>query len=321
MGYFDKIRAVLLEQRATSPKLAEAVADAEAKLADARAEVAGLQAERPALITADDETRRRHKGKLAAAEDRLADAILYVDGTRERLREVQARDKQERRRAAYDAAKAASDEAAKRLAREYPEIGRRFRALLRAVLEAEVAVEAANASLPDGSEPLASPEMMARATGSLPQQVVSERTVSLWCDEAYPTQPYALEMQDKIKVASDGRGTLARTAPGPGGTTAWIEGSRRFVKRSFRRREFLPGVLGRYPASLAGAVALPGVFEGDAPFWSPAESYLSKNSVLERLGELETRAPARQGGPGPRTPQVEFTFLSDAEGVAEVEAA
>ncbi|RUW42987.1 MAG: hypothetical protein E5V37_23570 [Mesorhizobium sp.] len=125
---------------------------------------------------------------LAAVEDRLAAAYRHTerleaarDELERRIEAATVAETQQDRAAQYASAKAQADAAARLLSAKYPAIARDFAALLKALAEAAIAVEAANRNLPEGATPLVDPEFVVRGKPGEPEKTISQETVDVWC--------------------------------------------------------------------------------------------------------------------------------------------
>lgn len=182
----------------------------------------------------------------------------------------------------YAAACALAESARKQLFADYPKAAEKIRAVLGAIAEADIAVEAANQNLPAGATPIAKPEG-SRALPNLPEEIVSEDTVELWVMDGN-SSPLPAEQQDQV----DRNGRIA------------INGRQyNCTRRHFRRREFLPPVFGRYVRQLASEINLPGLAFGEGSYWKPVSG---TGEAPRQLAEPR-RPPAVDG---PRAPVVEY---------------
>ncbi|MCJ2132790.1 hypothetical protein MKK69_01700 [Methylobacterium sp. J-026] len=141
----------------------------------------------------------------------------------------------------------------------YPAAAQAVVDVLRALAETEIAVEAANADLPAGVEPIPGVEASVRnRPGSLPQLLI-EQQVTRWC---YPgdARPDAIA-QHLVEVTKDDRGLLRHSRGG-------VE---HLVRRTFIERRHSTFDPGNAPDRLAISVSLPGIQAGERPFFAPLD--------------------------------------------------
>jgi hypothetical protein len=161
---------VLLEERiaaafndkAGSSDVARLITEVEA-LAGSSGEAEERAHERaldPALSAADVAAARRDMEDAAFRRERLQTAVTRL---RERLVEVRAEEEDNRRRLAYEKAKAERDKLAAELKSMYPPIAAQLPELLARIAENDREIEHINASaLPSGAERLLVAELVAR---------------------------------------------------------------------------------------------------------------------------------------------------------------
>lgn len=149
--------------RRTAAAIATEIESLDAERMPAAEALALERAARPAMVEAGD----LDGIEALDARIRRAEIEAEVHASR-RARLVGARDKataaetytteQAERRAVYDEARAAADDAARLYREEYPRLARAIAELLARAAQAGPLVVAANAALPDGVEPIADPE-------------------------------------------------------------------------------------------------------------------------------------------------------------------
>lgn len=143
----DEVRA-LLEETATHGRAAHArAAELRSKSLDPMLSADEAQAVLSQAETAEFEARR-----MDVAAERLTDQLSNVA-----LAETEAD-----RAANFKAAKAQRDTAVARIRKEYPALARQLGDLIAEILDANRAVTAANAALPQGADPLIYAEGLAR---------------------------------------------------------------------------------------------------------------------------------------------------------------
>lgn len=308
MKIFERFRAAL---RAKNPKAADLlshVRDARAALQTAEAQRDALRARRADMLTASDVQRVRYKADLAAAEDAAEDAALFVQELEARHGKAEALEAEAARVSAYDAAKAKAAAVAELLAREYPEIGRRYAELLHQVADAEAAVRAANDALPDGASRLVGPESLVRDEPALPREILSDGVEDRWCIIRDGAGPFAQELVDR-----DGRGdakiqrTGDRTGLLPPPPNAYPRQGTPVELRPYRRIEYLPEQPSHSGARLAD-LEFPGLRCGDRPFWKPkGYGRVTPDETQANLDAI--RAGDLLSEPTRRDPKVEWTAV------------
>ena len=104
-----------------------------------------LEAERRlVLLVGSDKELEAIEAKIATANRDIERAYVAKAEFTKRLDEAAAAATEAELTERYSSAKAKADAAAKMLAKEYPTIGRRFVDLIRAIAEADIAVDEAN---------------------------------------------------------------------------------------------------------------------------------------------------------------------------------
>lgn len=293
--------ALATKAKATSAEIETALETAWQAVAEAKAAHDQADADYTrGLLDLDEAGLQRVLDVRSAATIRRDRAAALVEALEDRFSEVQGDEAEQRRVAAYAAARTKGATAEKLIAERYPEIGRQLRSLLREIAEAEAAIGAVNADLPKNAAPLASPEIAVRARPVLPRKIVSETEVDLWC---YKSEgwPIPAEFQSRIKAGADGNGYGTHN-----GTTG-------YVRRRFLRREFLPQQQGDDPTRLASDVELPAMHERGPPLWrGPTGWGITPQDVLRRLDEAEASLAEDPGIVDGRKSEVEFVRIDDA---------
>ncbi|MBO0906530.1 hypothetical protein [Jiella sonneratiae] len=146
------VAATIGEAQQISADAAKAAEDAKARALD------------PLLADAEIEAARKAASDAEFTMQRMAEAVRVLGEKREEFRK--AEDQAERGRV-YAAALQVRNDAAARLAAEYPDLANRLGGLLADVVAADAAVEAANRNLPIGKARIEGVEMTARP-GFLP---------------------------------------------------------------------------------------------------------------------------------------------------------
>ncbi|APT31386.1 hypothetical protein MCBMB27_02095 [Methylobacterium phyllosphaerae] len=305
------LKALLgLAQRedATADELAPSLPAAEAELSAAReAQAAAEAAYRAGLLTADEKAPQLLDGARRDAGMRVERAEALVETLRERLAEAQDREAEAERVAVYQAARAEADDARRALAELYPQLAADLVQLMELVARAEVEVEAANADLPRGVEPLAGVEHPARDVPAEADEVLSEVEVKRWVAVGN-VKPGTFE-QGNVYKTGPGRGVI-RIEGVPVNECTQVE-LRTFTERRFQRGR---GHISAY--RLAEKISLPGFLASDPYVWRPMSS-LSKPG--EVIGQVEALRYARPGGPALASGAI-ITQLIPAPGAERVQA-
>lgn len=249
---------------------------------------------RRVLLDGTDKDVEAIEAKIASANRDIERAYAAKVELTKRLEEAAATATETERADAYRIAKAKADAAAKMLRKEYPELGRRFADLLRLVAEADMAVHAANEQLPADAAPLTPPEPMARCLPELPEQILEENEVELWC--------HANGSGSNSILSDDVQQKLAGCRADDNGVVQVPMHGYAAVKRRFIRRTTLPRVNASRPQPLS-EIALPGLMDGDPPFWSPRGYAMESRFILSRLAEI---ASMKAGNPQQREPKTEY---------------
>jgi hypothetical protein len=290
----DRLRTAMSVKQASSADTGAAVAEAEAALAEAHAEVGRLEGERRELLTAPDAERSRNKQARAAAQDHVRDAADYLDALQTKRAESEARETEEAKRAAYDQAKVQSEAAAKLLAKEYPELGKRFGALIRTVAEAGAAVQAVNMALPEGAAALDGPEETVRDVPALPRKELARKRIKRWvyADNGLPVHEL----------------TIPNIAPGVGRTGHFVSGGlgeapKAVEQRPFDEVEFLPA-----SRPVGGPrlyeLNIPSLRPGNPDVWRATGYMADASQVLRILDACAAEAASSSGDH--RQPETEF---------------
>jgi len=284
---------------ATDPPEVKRAAQVEAELADARRDLATAEAEAVAAAAAYE--RAADAGQLSeavAAKRRGEEAVTEADIAGRRVTRLNAELKALLQGAADAAAAAERDElraAAEQALAAYeeafrtdmPTITASVRMLIRMWAQAEQAREAAARK---GVE-LPAADAFRHVPGSTRVEI-SRREVDLWINP-HGNGPFGDEDQAKIKVRSDGVGTLQ-------GQTYLHE---TILKRRFAEITFRPWSVGQLAPALFEAV-LPCLTADGPAGWSPLKHGASPQAVLAALDALEARELAPRPDPEVRTERV-----------------
>jgi hypothetical protein len=293
--------------KSSSADIAAAITKAQAELEAAEAAIAAAEAQYEAnLLTADKKT-------LRALLDAKTEANIDVDQARARIQRL-TRDHEaaleseaeSERRVAYDRAKELTATARKKLG-EYEKAAMQIRDVLRAIAEADVAVDAANGNLPTGAARLEKAEDV-RSAPNLYKEITKEEIVELWAGIGDQSRP--VEHQHRVRVEHVGKRVRGRWSEDDfdeggyekGYYTTDGGGTIEVVKRRFIKRTFLPDDTGHYAASLASAVSLPPAIVGGPVFFEPG-SYHAPGL----LAKLDQPLPPRRIR-AERKPEIEYVL-------------
>lgn len=282
MKIFDTFKSLISAPDTSPIKLADAIAQASRVLEEVRAEKADLEAKREILLIAPEAERTKHKQLIAAAADRVEDAELFLSRLEGLHRETVEREAETARQRNYDEAVASRDAAAKRLAKEYPDIMSRMLSLLVALAESEVKVQAVNARLSEDEEPILSAETLVRADVKSGTVQRSER-IELWCYEG-SNNP----VPDEIAAEIIGKGShgYREHVSGPAHGVQQVHKSH-FEKRTFIRQERYEAT--PLPQLLPLNVWLPPL-KSSGPGWNPSTLRSQRPEML--LATLRTAGEA-----------------------------
>ncbi|MFB0490071.1 vacuolar-type H+-ATPase subunit H [Methylobacterium sp. OAE515] len=293
---------------ATSSELLPSLPAAEAELAAAREAHAGAEAAyRAGLLTADEKGLQQLDGARREAGMRVERAEALVETLRERLADARDREAEAERVAVYQAARAQADDARKALIEFYPALAEDIVKLMELVARAEVEVEAANADLPRGAEPLAAVEHPARDVPAEADDVLSEVEVRRWVAVGN-TKPGTFEQANVYKTGP-GRGVI-RIEGVPVNECTQCE-MRTFTERRFRRGS------GHRPAyRLAEKISLPGFLASDPYIWRPMSSLPKPGEIIRQVEALRYSQPE----PASSASGAVITQLIPAPGAERVQA-
>lgn len=289
--------------KSSSTDIASAITSAQAELEAAEAAVvAAKTAYDDGLLTSDKKTLRvllddateagievdQVKAKIAKLEKQHADA---VEAEAENVRQQQ-----------YDKAKELVEAARKKLP-SYEKSALQIRDVLRSIAEADMAVNLANESLPDGAARLDKAEDV-RSTRQLYRKDLKQEFVELWAGIGDQGTPIPDHLQHQVNpdarpragVATNGDIALTGRVRVDGGGVLEV------VRRRFIKTTYLPDRSGWNAPSLAASVELPPLAAGSSPLWS-AVSY-PPHSVLAALDKPLLPRPAM----GERTPEYSYSL-------------
>ncbi|MFB9795055.1 hypothetical protein [Shinella granuli] len=293
--------------KSSSADLAAAITKAQAELAAAEAAVADAEAQYDAnLLTAD-------KKSLRAFLDAKTEAGIDVDQARARIHRLERdheaaieAEAESERQVAYDRAKELTAIARKKLG-DYERAAMQIRGVLRAIAEADVAVEAANENLPAGAARLGKAEDV-RSSPNLYKEVTKEEIVELWAYIGDQRTP--VEHQHRVRVEHVGKRIRSRWSEDDFDEGGWEKGyyttdgggTIEVVKRRFVKRTFLPDDTGHFAAPLHQKVELPPAIVGGPVFFEPG-SYHAPGL----LAKLDQPLPPRRIR-AERKPEVEYVL-------------
>lgn len=304
MKIFESLRAAL---KAKSPKAADLLTSVQAArgaLASAQARQEELRSRRAEMLTATDAERARYKAALKEAEDACEDAALFVQELEARHGKFEALEAEAARVAAYEAAKAQASSAAELLAREYPELGRRWVELLHQLTTAQAAVSAVNAALPEGRARLDLPESLVRDLPRRPREILNDEIVEEWC---YPHNGQRVALDRTAEAIAGIRSTGLGTGILPPLRSVQSPRAEPVVLRRFKRIEFLAAEEAHWGPRLAD-MEIPGLRFGDQKFWSP-RSYPPVNPIDTQAALDAIATGTNLSKEQARTPKVELIPL------------
>jgi len=271
-------------------------AEAASESADA-AYRAGLIDETPAALR----TLIDAKTDAGIAGDRARAVVARLEQKLQTALDAEANAK---RQATYEKAKTLTQAASRKIVSDYPEAAEKIREVLRAIAEADLAVEEANQNLPDGMQPLPGPEQT-RSTNTVWREPLPGKRVERWAGEGDFTRPIDDDLQSSVKPNQ----TRRRNNAGGSDEVGTVELSNGsfldVIKKPFIRREVLPDVTGWEIADLAATVSLPPMLAGASSYWEP-----TLGGPEPVLAALDT--PLRQRPPAPeRTPVIEYALIRE----------
>lgn len=293
--------------KSSSSDIAAAITKAQAELEAAEAAVAAAEEQYEANLLAAD------KKALRALLDAKTEANIDLDQARARAHRLERdhetaleSEAESERQVAYDRAKELTAAARKKLG-EYEKAALQIRDVLRAIAEADVAVEAANENLPAGAARLGKAEDV-RSSPNLYKEVTKEEIVELWAGIGDQSRP--VEHQHRVRVERVGKRVRSRWSEEDFDEGGWERGyyatdgggTIEVVKRRFIKRTFLPDDTGHYAASLASAVSLPPAIVGGPVFFEPG-SYHAPGL----LAKLDQPLPPRRIR-AERKPEIEYVL-------------
>lgn len=189
------------------------------------------------LLDGTDKELEAIETKIAAANRDIERAYAAKAELEKRLESAIAAATEAELASIYNSAKAKADAAAKMLRKEYPDLGRRFVELIRAVAEADVAVEEANKRLPADAAPLWPVEVAVRRRPGSEEKTISEKEVQLWCHaSSWDILPDNRQTEAERRAAE-----VKASGHVPPDGIIHIHGGIRAVKRRFIRRTICPG--------------------------------------------------------------------------------
>jgi hypothetical protein len=241
-----------------------------------------LEAERRRiLLDGSDKDLEAIEARITVANRDIERAVAAKEELERRLGDAVAAEQNGERLARYRTAKAKGEQAAARLAKEYPGYAKGIVDLIRIIAEATVEVQLVNESLPAGVDPLPDPEFSVRGLPGLPRKIISEREVELWFYVNNNNIAPEAIWKDLDREDHDGDGVVDR---------AGYNSPQRFEKRRFIKRDYLEREQMVHPARLAG-INLPGVVAGDMPYWrEPAVN--DARAILSCLTTISEHKPA-----------------------------
>lgn len=293
--------------KSSSADIASAITKAQTELAQAEAAVAAAEEQYDAnLLTAD-------KKSLRGFLDAKTEANIDVDQARARIQRLERdheaaleAEAESNRQAAYDRAKELTATARKKLG-DYEKAAMAIRDVLRAIAEADVAVEAANENLPAGAARLDKAEAV-RSAPNLYKEVTKEELVELWAYIGQQSVP--VEHQHRVRVERVGKRVRSRWSEDDFDEGGYEKGyyttdggaTIEAVKRRFVKRTYLPDETGHFAAPLSHKVDLPPAIVGGPVFFEPG-SYHAPGL----LAKLDQPLPPRRIR-AERKPEIEYVL-------------
>lgn len=289
--------------KSSSADIATAITKAQAELAQAEAAVTAAETAYDAGLLELD------KAALRKLLDAKVEAQIEIDQVRAKIAKLERQhaeaidaEAENVRQQQYDKAKELVEAARKKLP-SYEKAALQIREVLRAIAEADMAVELANESLPAGASRLDKAEDI-RSTRQLYREDLKQEFVELWAGIGDQRTPIPDHLQRQVNpdarpragVASNGEVAFTGRVRTDGGGVLEV------VKRRFIRTKYLPDRSGWHAPSLAASVELPPLDAGSSPFWS-AVSY-PPHSVLAALDKPLLPRPAA----GERTPEYSYSL-------------
>ncbi|RWC12360.1 MAG: hypothetical protein EOS52_19150 [Mesorhizobium sp.] len=270
------------------------------------AEAEKLEEERRgALLDGTDKDVELVERKIEVANREVERAYAAKTELEKRIEAAKIMATQQERSARYNAAKDHAATVGKALRKEYPELAKRLVNLIRAIAEADVAVEEANRQLPDDAAPLLPVEVTVRRRPGTAEKTISEKEVSLWTH----VNSWTLFAEDRQAEADAREKEYASNYNGLPPDGVIHVGGHRVQKRRFVRRTYIPSS-GAIPHSPLASIELPGLVGGDPPFWDQSRVGIhSPRSILVRLQELAALKPAPPAEAG--QPVVELIPIAD----------
>lgn len=193
------------------------------------------------LLQDDDVKAETHQAAMAREQRAIDRAALKIAPLTQDLAAAISKETNEARLVKYKEAKARAIEVAMFLYKEHDKIKQRIFDLFETLANAELQVEAANAELPDGVEPLPGIEDSVRSRPSLPRELVKEEEFEAWTvKRGY--RPILPQFQKSVREFVDHPGTFYFVDDY--GVQQLCE------KRLFRRTTYRPATVGRFPYSL-----------------------------------------------------------------------
>lgn len=236
-----------------SDRIAEGLEAVRAQERQASSDEDTARAARAGLL-GDDAALAKNREAIRSAVERREDAALYVVEIEKRLAATLAAEEQERRLRVFTDVTAKSEAAAQKLATNYPKLAGGLIDLLRDLAEAQVAVFAANSSLPEGVAAIPDPELTARCIAGSPREVISETVAERWTrldqdrpiDDAFAEEIYPVGDGSRGKRVGD------------------VDAC--YLLARFKRTEYRAAVSGSWALPIAALLRLPAL-KGDGLLW------------------------------------------------------
>lgn len=201
---------------------------------------------RAAIVDGDASAIAKAETAVSEARKAVEHAAIRLEGLRERHADLKASEDLDNRRRIYDAAIRDNAKDRKELEALYRRMGEDAERAFAIANKASQRTYLANASLPDGAEPLVDPDTSLRVVPGLPEEIVSERTAEVWCHLGSWRR-----IPEGTPVSVHAHNPNLGIAQRPGAPSHDVE------RRAFRIVRFRPAVRHEYAEPLETALRIP----------------------------------------------------------------